>query len=176
MFLLRPGRVCFRLHWSDTGPWWFNSDGSQRFDLESPKGTCYLAEAALGAFVEVGARLSYVDPDELGRRSLARLQVPRALRLADVTSPRAAGFGATARVSAGAGYSLDSQPWAERFAAAGFEGIRYGLSHDPGLRLRGLAVFGDAGEHPDFGPADSGPVPEAVVTRAMARFGFRFAP
>lgn len=126
--------------------------------------------------MEVGARLSYVDPEELARRFLARLRVPRPIRLADVTSPRAAGFGVTAKASAGSDYPRDSQPWARRLAAAGFDGIRYGLSHEPGLRLRGLAVFGEAGEHPRFGPVDDGPIPGALVAKAMARFGFRYAP
>jgi hypothetical protein len=175
-FVLRPNRVCFRIHWAGKDPWWFNADGSRRFDLEAPRGTCYLAETALGAFVEVGARLSYVDPDELARRSLARLRVTGLLRLADVTSPKAAGFGVTARASAGSDYPRDSQPWARRLAAAGFDGIRYGLSHEPGLRLRGLALFGEAGEHPSFGPVDDGPIPDALVAKAMARFGFRYAP
>ena len=125
---------------------------------------------------ELLARLSYVDPDELARRSLARLRVARLLRLADVTSSKAAGFGVTARASAGSNYPRDSQPWARRLAAAGFDGIRYGLSREPGLRLRGLALFGEAGEHPSFGPVDDGPIPEAVVAKAMARFGFRHAP
>lgn len=167
----------YRIHWADQHPWWFNSDGSQRFDLEVPQGTCYLAERPLGAFVEVGTRLAFIDPEELALRALARLRVARPLRLADALSPRAAGLGATARISAGSDYAAaDSQPWARALADAGFDGIRYGLSHEPGLRLRGFALFGQAGEHPGYGQVDDGAISAALVDEAMARFGFRYAP
>jgi len=39
-----------------------------------------------------------------------------------------------------------------------------------------VALFGEAGEQPTFGPVDDGRIPEVLVTKAMARFGFRIAP
>ncbi|MGH9063992.1 MAG: hypothetical protein ACRDZQ_06415 [Acidimicrobiales bacterium] len=156
-------------------PRWFSSDGSGRFDLAEPGAPATWRRSPSAPLVEVGARLAYIDRGEVSRRSLASLRVPRALRLAGVVSPLAAG-GASARCSAGAHYERDSHPWARRFAEGGFDGIRYGLSHEPGLRLLGVAIFGDAGEQPGFGPVEDGPIPEALVEEAVARFGFRYAP
>ncbi|HZD65267.1 MAG TPA: hypothetical protein VE152_04135, partial [Acidimicrobiales bacterium] len=102
--MLPPEQGFYRIHWADRGAWWFSSDGSGRFDLERPRGTCYVAQDALGAFAEVGARLTYLDPEELARRSLACLRVPRPLYVADVISPLAADVGVGARCRTGMDY------------------------------------------------------------------------
>lgn len=36
-------RVFYRAVTRGRTPWWFGSDGSQRFDLSHPRGTCYVA-------------------------------------------------------------------------------------------------------------------------------------
>lgn len=144
-------------------------------DLFPPAGPCRVPHPleGPGPVVVQLRRLVALRPRRAPRHLF---RVPRTLRLADVKSPRAPGFGVTARVNAGSDYARDAQPWTRRFAAADFDGASYGLSHEPALRLRGLAGFGEVGEHPDFGPADDHPIPETLVAKAMVRFGVRCAP
>jgi hypothetical protein len=50
---LSPTQRLVRIHKTTREPWWFSNTGLLRFDLASPNGTCYLAEEAIGAFIEV---------------------------------------------------------------------------------------------------------------------------
>jgi hypothetical protein len=102
------------LHLSPNSPWWFSSDGSQRFDLRRPDGTCYVAERPTGAFLEVATRFHVIKRAELDERRLAAITVDADIRLADCLAARAASFGVTAEVSAGYPYNTVSQPWARR--------------------------------------------------------------
>jgi hypothetical protein len=43
-FTLCAGERVFRIHRRGFSPWWFSNDGSQRFDVPTPYGTCYFAE------------------------------------------------------------------------------------------------------------------------------------
>ena len=67
------------------------------------------------------------------------------------------------------------QAWAEAFAASGFGGIRYRLSHDPAQRELGVVVFGDAGEQ-SLSVRRTEPVPAGVIEAARQRFGLIVAP
>lgn len=84
-------RTLYRIFWErdrSTGqrasPWRFAAapPGAGRFDLPSPRGTCYWSDRRYGAWLEVfrGARL--VDVADARRRRLATGRAP-ALRLAD---------------------------------------------------------------------------------------------
>jgi len=66
------------------------------------------------------------------------------LRVADLTSAAACGFGVTGELSATADYT-GPQAWANALQAAGFHSIRYHVRHDPRGDLTGIAWFGRAG-------------------------------
>lgn len=167
--------MLFRIHRRNTHPWWFSSDGSGRFDLrdDPQRGTCYLAEDPLGSFVEVFQEYQDILPGEVAARVLKRTS-PRAFRLADATDGRARRFGVTAALHASEDYER-TQAWAAAFAAAGFDGIRYLVSHDPRARLVGVALFGPKGT-PRWAKGRSGPIPAAVIKEAEQRFGLRVLP
>jgi len=70
---------------------------------------------------------------------------PTRTRLADCTISAARKFGITGAIHTQPDYTVP-QAWAEAFAAAGFGGIRYRVSHDPAQRELGVVLFGAAGE------------------------------
>ncbi len=164
-----------RIHRADLSPWWFSSDGSGRFDLpaESGRGTCYLAMEPEGCFLEVFRGVSLIPEQEIEVRRLSRLTVEEAL-LADCASSRSREFGLTAEVHSTPDYRI-TQRWAAAFAAAGFDGVRYLLRHDPSQHLSGIALFGPAGSPP--WPA---PPPEEIELdlqlEVERRFGLRVLP
>lgn len=86
-FQLIAARRVYRIFHRDHLPWWFSSDGSGRFDLAIPGGTCYLAEEPLGAFVEVFRDTNIIDEADVTERLLATVVLPDVARpLADCTS------------------------------------------------------------------------------------------
>lgn len=172
------GSTLFRIHRATHGAWWFSSDGSGRFDLEPPRGTCYLASQVLGAFVEVFRDTRLVDQRDVERRRIARISLPRAPRLADCAASRSRAFGVTGAIHSTPDYRL-TQSWAAAFARVGFDGVRYLVSHDPAQRLAGYALFGSAGEPADrdLWPAgESEPIPGSVLRQAKDRFGILVLP
>lgn len=145
-----------RIHKSRRGPWWFASVGSDphtagRFDLLSPKGTCYLAESPVGAFLESLQRVigvgKAIPMSEILIRSVSTLNVPREMWLADCTHKAATSFGITGAISSG-GDRVLTQKWATAFEAAGFEGIRYLAQGDPSQHEVSIALFHDTGGAP----------------------------
>lgn len=163
----------WRIHRRDRSPWWFASEGLGRFDLARPRGTCYLAEDPLGAFVEVFRAPGGVGPRELAAVGLARLRPPRGLRLADTTVARARRFGVTLELSSTPDYTL-TRAWARALADAGFDGVRHRLRHDPSGALLGVALFGAAGEAPWRWTSRT--IPDDVLTEARRRFGILVLP
>ena len=172
-FHLRRGQTLFRLHRTDAQPWWFSNDDSGRFDLSGEAGTCYLADSAVGAFIEVFRVATVIREAEVDARALSRLRPPRRVRLADCTVSTAREFGITGAIHSQPDYALP-RAWAEGFAAADFGGIRYRLSHDPAQRELGVALFG-AGEQ-RLPIRKTEPVPEEVIEEARRRFGLVVAP
>jgi hypothetical protein len=163
-----------RIHRRDLGAWWFSNDASGRFDLESPRGTCYLAEDPLGSFVEVFRDTRIVAETDVDKRVLSTLHVSEDTALADCTKNRARAFGVTAAIHASENYER-TQEWARAFADAGFGGVRYLVSHDPAQRLVGVALFGSAGEQ-DHSVAATGPIESDVKLAARERFGILVVP
>ena len=135
-------------------PWFFSTVLSEidvrggRFDLNSPRGTCYAAESLEGCLVEkllrrpvkvvVGERL-----DELFH-TVARSS--SSLRTADLTSASANGFGLNAEVHSSVSYILPRR-WAAALRAAGFRAVRHLLRGDNSQQLAGRALFGSDGLH-----------------------------
>lgn len=135
-----------RVHRAVRGPWWFSSGTRLRFDLTAPRGTCYVAEEALGAFVEAFQGLGVMIPrEEILTRRVSTLAVPAPLTLADCTDPHARAFGVTAEIHSSVDRVL-IQAWAAAFSATGFDGVRYLVRHDAAQRRVGFALFGSAGE------------------------------
>lgn len=149
------GLVLHRVHRTvREAPWWFGSapadpaEGS-RFDLPAPRGTCYFgttpAAAVLEALQDFGAGL--LPEAELRARSRSEVVVPAGAPVAaHLTSRLAFGHGVTAALWAGGDRAL-TQQWAAAADRAGWRALRCGVQHDPTGRLRGVALFDQAGEH-----------------------------
>ena len=168
---LTPATPLFRIHLHDRGPWWFSHSTSGRFDLPSPRGTCYLAEDPLGAFVEIFRTIPAIPDIEVAARRLSTLHVQHPVILADCAARRARAFGITAAIHSGQDYEL-TQAWAAALAAAGFGGVRYLVSHDPAQRYVGVALFGPAGAAA-WPVASTAPIEADLILQARRRFGIR---
>ncbi|HEX5614565.1 MAG TPA: RES family NAD+ phosphorylase [Acidimicrobiia bacterium] len=146
---LDPATPVFRVVRRGQGPWWFSSDGTGRFDLEPPSGTCYLATTPVAALLELlGPELAQtraISTEALEDRDVRELRLPRRVRLADAVSRRAAAFGVTAELTTIVPYALP-RAWARALAGADFAGIRHAVRHDPEGRPEGVALFDAAGE------------------------------
>jgi hypothetical protein len=165
----------YRIHREERSPWWFSDDGSGRFDLAGDgRGTCYLAATAIGAFIEVFRTDTVIPEAEVDARLVATLSVPKRATLADCTTTRARRFGVTGAIHTQPDYAL-TRDWAEAFAQAGFDGVRYRLSHDPAQRQLGVALFGPAGEQ-DLPVRATGPISAEVIEQARRRFGLIVTP
>jgi len=122
------------------GTWWFSSDGSGRFDLNPPQGTCYLAGDRIGA-VREATRGGPVSTTWVADREFRTVGPPDPEgRLAATTRQAAARFGLTTELVTVVPYAL-ARRWAQAFHQAGFAGIR----HDPRARPSGVSLFGPAG-------------------------------
>ena len=166
----------YRIHRAERKAWWFSSDGSGRFDLTSSKslGTCYLAEDPLGSFVEVFRDTRLSAEEDVFARRLSALRLRKRMKLADCTSRKTRAWGLTAAIHSGEDYEL-TQAWARAFHAAGFDGVRYFVSHDPSQRLVGVALFGRAGA-PSWSTGRSARIGPALIREAERRFGLRVVP
>jgi hypothetical protein len=171
---LGPAQRLHRIHRPDRRPWWFSNDGSGRFDLEPPHGTCYVADDPLGSFVEVFRNVPVVAESDVAKRACSTLQVPERIALADCTQSRARSFGITAAIHSSGNYAR-TRRWAAAFANAGFGGVRYFVSHDPAQRLTGVALFAP-GDERNWPVRATGPIDRKVVTEARSRFGILVLP
>jgi hypothetical protein len=149
----------FRAHAHGLGPWWFGNDGSGRFDVPAPRGTCYVALDPLSALRErlgpvLGASQS-VPESLLEEAVVSRLRLPAACEVADTQDRRAAEFGVTREIETTVPYAVP-QAWARAFDEAGLGGVRYGPRFTPG-DSSAVALFGGEGTR-DW-PVDPDPVP-----------------
>ena len=103
-----------------------------------------MAEAEVTTLLESWAGIQVVPGYLVGARDTARLPLPAAVTVADLTSNRAVQFGVTAEIFTTTDYPL-TQLWASAFNKAGFDGIRYWARHDLAHTAACLAVFGPAG-------------------------------
>lgn len=153
-------RVCRR----GRGTWWFSSDGSGRFDLEPPLGTCYLATDATAA-VREATRGGPVTTTWMIQRELRTVTPPDPQgRLAATTRQAAVRFGLTTELVTVVPYDLP-RSWAQAFHHAGFAGIRHELRHDPRARPTGVSLFGPAGAS-RHGDGDATPLTKPALARA----------
>lgn len=139
-----PPKQLVRVCRSGQGTWWFSSDGSGRFDLDPPEGTCYFATDAYAAIREA-TRLGPVSTTWVQDRELRQVSPPdRNTRLAATTRQAAGRYGVTTELATVVPYDL-SRRWATAFRAERFDGIRHQLRHDQRARSSGIALFGPAG-------------------------------
>lgn len=113
-------------------------------------GTCYLATRPEAALLEaLQTRLSLLPRTELAVRRLAELDAPDdAPDAAMLTARSVVGeFGITAELWAGRNRET-TQAWAGAMRRDGWWAVYGGVSHDPSGRLRSVAWFDAAGEHP----------------------------
>lgn len=162
----------YRIHSARRHPWWFSQDGSGRFDLPAsgPYGTCYWAREPLGCFLEVFRYSHLVPEQEIVARRIARVEMP-GLEVADCTSGLSRRFGLTGEIHSTPNYSI-TQAWARAFQEAGFDGIQYLLRHDPGQKLRGIALFGPAGS-PPWPIGSTEPIDTKILKEAEHLFGIQ---
>ncbi|HSS09084.1 MAG TPA: RES domain-containing protein [Acidimicrobiales bacterium] len=142
---MRPPARLVRVSRRANTTWWFSSDGSGRFDLHPPEGTCYLATDAYAALREA-SRGGPVTPEWASHREMRIVAPPDArARLAATTRARAAEFGITTELVTILPYGLPRR-WAAAFRRSGFDGIRHQTRHDPRARPSGVSLFGAAGD------------------------------
>lgn len=166
--------VLARIHRAETNPIFFSTRGKGRFDL-SPEGTLYLAGSDEGAFLEV-FRGRVVALEEVAIRRLAFIGLRGNARLADLASASSRGFGITAAIHATPDYIL-CQKWAAALHVAGFDGVRYSLSHDPSGNSVGVALFGP--EHqvvPRLALVDDQSMADELIERVRRQFGVLVLP
>jgi len=136
-------RVCR----ADQHTWWFSSDGSGRFDLVAPEGTCYLATDDYAAIREA-TRLGPVATTWVQARQVRAVAPPDPhARLAATTRKAAGRYGVTTELVTVVPYELPRR-WAAAFRRDGLDGIRHQLRHDQRARPSGVALFGAAGPPP----------------------------
>lgn len=148
-----PPSVMVRVCRASRSTWWFSSDGSGRFDLTSPEGTCYFATDAYAALREA-SRLGPVTPAWASSRELRTVRPPDpSARLAATTRRGAGRFGVTSELVTVVPYGR-SRRWATALREQGFDGLRHELSHDQRARPSGISWFGTTGSshHPDGAP------------------------
>jgi len=174
---LPPTRALYRIHRQERRPWYFDNEATGRFNLTGTAGTCYLALAPEGAFLEtLGRQGRLIDPAEVARRMLSTLHAPRAMVLANAGHARARAFGITAGISAIEEPDRRStRRWAEAFHASGFDGVRYRVGHDPSQRAIGIALFGPAGEV-DWPASPAKPIEVSLVALMRRRYGLIVLP
>jgi hypothetical protein len=174
---LPAARQLYRVHRRDRFPWFFDNSPSGRFNLSEPWGTCYVALAPDGAFLEtLGRQGRLIDPAEVARRVLSTLHAPRSLNLANVGHARSRAFGITAGISAIEEVDRETtRRWALAFHTAGFHGVRYRVGHDPSQRAIGVALFGPAGEAAWPLPAPD-PIGPSLIALVRRRYGLIILP
>lgn len=187
---LGAGTELWRCHRADRGPWWFSSDGSGRFDLLVPEGSCYLADDPLVALIEVISHGSIdgltVTPAFCAQRRVRHLPLPSPARMADATDGRARGFGITREIHDIADYTLP-HAWAAAWRTAGFEGVRYlATNHQPTASRRpwagpgaqgpgAWALFGRSGHRTRWRRGRAKQIDPALLARLEAETGIQIA-
>jgi hypothetical protein len=167
-----------RIHAEANEPEWFCTCGDHRFDppagAASAFGTCYLAGAPLGAFIEKFGDLPLIARSRIDGSRIAYLQVPAAV-VADITARGALGWGVTAELSSG-DYPV-AQQWAQRFFEAGYAGIWYSARHDTRSDLHSLALFGKSGVHPEaFTDSWTEHIDDELIATAERTFNLQVLP
>jgi RES domain len=173
---LRTNQHFYRCTRTANGPWWFSSSGGGRFDLRSPRGTCYLATDATTAVREAlgpidGSRV--VTRQWFEDRSVRRLRLPRPTRVANTYAETASSHGVTLEISTIVPYDIP-QTWAVALDQAGYGGVTYLLRHSAAPR-RGIALFGATGERTSWRRGIARPLDDSMIRSLERAFGITIA-
>jgi hypothetical protein len=135
-------------------------------------GTCYTSTSEIGAYAETFAEFTVLTQADIGRRALARIELPPEPRWANMLDPTIISWGLDWRISVGDDYPT-CQVWAEALFSVGFTGIFYAPRHYVGDEYTpSAALFGNPGYQPtQLRVLDSTPIPDSLVTRAWVTFG-----
>ncbi len=163
------------MHRREHGPWWFSTDGSGRFDLCGPRGTCYLARDPTAALLETHKGLTVVTEEALDERLLFEARIGRRLRLANCCAPGAREFGVNAEIHDTPEYAK-TRRWASAFDRAGFDGVRYFVRSDPSRTLVGYAIFGEVTAARAGWPTGNSARISYEELRKAERWGLRIRP
>lgn len=132
-------------------PWYFSHDKSGRFDLSAPRGSCYSASDSVGAMRETLG--PDYEPGDIVAWIFWKIRVVWEIRpvparwskgIADLRTDGRDGIGMTNEIFSMDDYSLP-QAWAEKFAEAGWEGMKVSLRDVMSPERFGVVVFGAAG-------------------------------
>ncbi len=127
-------------------PWYYCDCGECRFDLDDPRGTCYLGtDELVGVLESIGPEIHHgvIAAAYLDQRRLHRWRPSRPLTLADLANRRALGSGVTNELSTMTPFTVP-RAWARAFDRS-FAGIVYRTRFDTGETARGVAHFGARG-------------------------------
>ncbi|MGN6722642.1 MAG: RES family NAD+ phosphorylase [Marmoricola sp.] len=135
----------FRAHSVSRGVWWYSSDGSGRFDLAPPNGTCYLGSSVGVAVRErLGRRLSAGPVPAAVADQMLVSRVRLRARVADFTERAAERFGITREIGTITPYDLPRR-WAGALHQAGHRGLRYWPRFAVAAEDLSVALFAAAG-------------------------------
>lgn len=179
---LTTGTRLYRIHRRARDAWFFDGSSAGRFNpTDTPgRGACYWAEDPLGAWVEVFRTRMTLTEDDLNERCLSSVTISLPLVIADFTDRRALAAGVTAALAGGVDYR-PAQVVANSLDDAGFAGVRWRVRHDLAQALLGVAWFGPIGSQHEpnlvgLPTPEQAPIPEDLVARACAEFGYRVLP
>ena len=176
VYYLQETEILARIHRADRQTCFYSSDGSGRFDLAAPLGTCYVGDGPLASFVEVFREAAVVAESFVMTKELSLLRPRVQVRLADLAHPRSRRCGVTGEVHTTTDYET-TQAWAGALHRAGFDGVRYRVRHDPAQDLVGIALFGSAGVHDEsLVTVTKSPIPASLIAEAWDRFGIVVLP
>ena len=165
----------FRAHTAGLGPWWFCSDGSGRFDLPAPAGTCYVATSAVAAVRErLGVVLggaATVPAALLEGVVVSRLQPPARPQRGQPAGRRGPPTSASPASSRPWCPTPSRRPGPAPSPRADLEGVRYAprFTTGPALAVALFADSGDAGWPVDAAPLEAADVPGAPLAMPAPR-------
>ncbi|MCC3273501.1 RES family NAD+ phosphorylase [Arthrobacter zhangbolii] len=144
----------FRAVAKGNGSWYFASKPTGRFNLSSPRGTCYMATdiptAIRERLGETITRERLVPQATVDAMEVTTLRLPAEAKLADTGAEAAANFGAIRELgSISNAYALTCQ-WATAFDSAGLDGVLYESRFTSIARPTAIAYFGAEGPKPTW--------------------------
>ncbi len=168
-----------RIHREHRDAWHFSRSGSGRFDPVAASdpaiGACYLADDALGAFVEVYRRMGAISEADLATRRISTLSLSRDLVLVDLTDRAALLAGSDTSALSSSWDYREPQAFASAVADAGRDGVRYFARHDPAKRLCCNAILARTDDQ-SLSRASSSEISEPLRRAAATAFGYKILP
>ncbi|MFF4909728.1 hypothetical protein ACFY2T_33265 [Streptomyces sp. NPDC001260] len=152
-------RTIYRAAKRGKGAWYFCANGDCRFDLSSPRGTCYVGTDELSGILEslgpdwcAGEQAIVLISDLINERQVHSYKPPTTWHLANLCHRKAGGFRISNELSDMTPYDVPHE-YAKLFDAIKdktnrhrFHGIRFKSRFDTDLYPRAVALFGDEGE------------------------------